>query len=63
MILGLVTRSSSINSFEVFQGAVLGFVSHMVDISLISMPVCLCPFAEHVVSTNFNNFELSLQLG
>ena len=31
-ILGLVTCSSPINSSEVFQGAVLGFVSHMIDI-------------------------------
>ena len=63
MNLGLVTCSSPINSLEVFQAAALVFASHMVETSLLSVPVRLCPFGEHVVSINFYNFEFSIQLG
>ena len=39
---------------------------NMVDILRITVAVCLsvrlCPFAEHVVSVYFRNFEFSLQL-
>ena len=58
-----MTCSSPFDSLEVFWGVIFGFVSHMVDIAQLSVPVCLCPFAERVVSIYFCNFEFSMQLG
>jgi hypothetical protein len=43
--------------------AFLRFVSHTVDISYLSVAVCLCPFAEHVLPIYVGNFEFSLHLG
>jgi len=40
-VLVLATCSGPINSLEVFRGVVLGFVSHTVDISQLSVAVCL----------------------
>jgi hypothetical protein len=50
-VLGLVTCSGA---------AVLGFVSHTVKISLSSVAVCLCPFAENFVPIYVCNFKFSL---
>jgi hypothetical protein len=61
-VLGLVTFCGPINSPEVSWGVSLGFVSHTVVISQLSVAVCLSPFAEHVVSIYFRNFEFSLQI-
>jgi len=45
-VLCLVTSSGPINSREFFWTFVVSFVSQMVDISQLSVTVCLCPFAE-----------------
>ena len=59
--VGLVTCSVQLIVSKSFDVVVLGFVSHTVDISQYS--AVICPFAEHVVSIYFCNFEFSLQLG
>ena len=40
-VLGLVPCSGPTNSPQVFRGITLGFVSHTVDISQLSVAVCL----------------------
>ena len=62
-VLALVACSSPIKSISLFRGVLLGLVSHMVDISQLSVVVCVCPFDEHAVPIYFCNSEFSLQLG
>jgi hypothetical protein len=62
-VLGLMNYANSVNSLYIFRRVVLDFISHMADISQLSVVVCLCPFTVDVVSICFRNFEFSLHLG